>query len=88
MNTSPPLRPQMTVEELAFLDCLRQIDGGAPENTRHPALGQRLIEDLMAERHDGMIRLTAAGIERCRSLQHLWASDIEAQHLAAVIVLP
>lgn len=73
----------MSVEELALLECLRLIDGGVPVNMRHPALGERLIAERLAEMHDDQLRLSAAGIERCRSLQHLWASDLEAQRHVA-----
>ncbi len=77
----------MPIEELALLECLVRIDGGVAIDRRRPAFGERLVASCLAEFDGDMIRLTAAGIERCRALQHRDASDREAVLMAKVIVV-
>lgn len=76
-----PYLPKISIEEIGLLDCWVKIDGGTALDRRYPMLGKRLIEELLAERHEDQLRLTTAGIELCRSLQHLLATDVEARRI-------
>ncbi|MBA2238545.1 MAG: hypothetical protein H0W24_07610 [Lysobacter sp.] len=67
-----------SLEELALLDVLHRIDqGDAPDAHSGPLLA-RLIDGGLAERGDDDVRLTEAGIERCKGLRHRAAADVEA----------
>lgn len=76
----------MTVEELALLDFLSQIDSGALEVIYYPTLSERLIAELLAERAEGHFRLTPAGSDRLQSLRHLLAGDLEARRFVEAIM--
>ena len=73
----------MSLEDLALLDVLDRIDqhiGPAPNSG---ALRQRLIDTGLVLDEGGIIKLSDAGIERCKSLHHRVISDAEAAALLA-----
>lgn len=74
----------ISLEELGLLDVLVRIDQGVgPEPTSQP-LRERLTEAGLVE-FDGSsgLRLTEAGIERCKALHHRVSADAEAEHVLA-----
>jgi hypothetical protein len=70
-------------QQLDLLECLMRIDRGEDLDGRAAALGARLVEAGLVDDLDGTLRLTPAGIERCRSLQYRMASDREAARVLA-----
>lgn len=70
-------------QQIDLLECLVRIDRGEALDGRAAGLRDRLIEAGLVDGMDGMLRLTPAGIERCRSLQHRIASDREAAKVLA-----
>lgn len=74
----------ISLEELGLLDVLVRIDQGVgPEPTSQP-LRERLTEAGLAEFDSSVgLRLTEAGIERCKALHHRVAADAEAEHVLA-----
>ncbi|MCL1634275.1 hypothetical protein M2650_06465 [Luteimonas sp. SX5] len=73
----------MSLEELALLDVLDRIDQRLEPAPNSGALRQRLIDSGLALVEDGIVRLSDAGIERCKSLHHRVISDAEAAALLA-----
>ena len=69
----------ISLEELALLDVLERIDQWLESGPNSAPLHERLVEVGLAERVDGTLRLTDAGIERCKSLHHRVAADAEAE---------
>ena len=65
-------------QQIDLLECLVRIDRGEPLDRRASGLKNRLVKGGLVDEVDGMLRLTSAGIERCRSLQFRVASDREA----------
>ena len=70
-------------QQIDLLECLIRIDRGETLDGRAGALRDRMIEAGLVDEVDGALRLTTAGIERCRSLQHRLASDREAAKVLA-----
>jgi hypothetical protein len=70
-------------QQLDLLECLMRIDRGEALDGRAAALRARLVEAGLVDDVDGTLRLTPAGIERCRSLQYRMASDREAARVLA-----
>jgi hypothetical protein len=70
-------------QQIDLLECLVRIDRGEALDGRASALRDRMIEAGLVDVVDGALRLTTAGIERCRSLQHRLASDREAARVLA-----
>lgn len=70
-------------QQIDLLECLIRIDRGEALDHRAAALRGRMIEGGLVEDVDGRLRLTPAGIERCRSLQYRMASDREVVKAAA-----
>lgn len=74
----------ISLEELALLDVLQSIDVGQPLTRHSQALRDRLIATALAEPglivpgEESSLRLTDAGVERCKSLRHRVAADTEA----------
>ncbi|MEI2457437.1 hypothetical protein ABU614_06375 [Lysobacter firmicutimachus] len=69
----------ISLEELALLDVLQRIDAGHAPGAHSLALRERLIEAALVEAgDDDGLRLTDAGVERCKSLRHRVAADAEA----------
>lgn len=65
-------------QELDLLECLIRIDVGESLDGRAAALLHRLVEGGLVDSREGQLTLTAAGIERSRSLQHRLAGDKDA----------
>lgn len=68
----------ISLEDLALLDVLERIDQGLELGFNSSLLRNRLIDVGLAERIEGYLRLTDAGVERCKSLHHRVAADEEA----------
>lgn len=69
----------MSLEDLGLLDVLIRIDEGQEPGQRSGALRERLLETALVDIQDGELRLTQAGIERCKSLKHRAIADAEAK---------
>ncbi len=70
----------IALEDLALLDVLQRIDQGQPPTRHSQALRERLAEAGLVEADEAGadLRLTDAGVERCKSLLHRLAADAEA----------
>lgn len=73
----------MGQNEMDLLECLLRIDAEKVLDARAGELRQRLLEAGLADQTGNKLRLTPAGIERCRSLQHRAAGDKEAAKILA-----
>jgi len=76
----------MSLEDLALLDVLDvldRIDQHVEPAPNSGALRQRLIDTGLVLDEGGKIKLSDAGIERCKSLHHRVISDAEAAALLA-----
>jgi hypothetical protein len=70
-------------QDLDLLECLLRIDLQQPLDERAGNLIDRLVEGGLVDRENGDLKLTPAGVERCRSLQHRVSSDQEAAKVLA-----
>jgi hypothetical protein len=70
-------------DQLDLFECLVRIDRGELLDARAHALLERLVEGGLVDRDGSTLTLTAAGVERCRALQHRIASDKEAARILA-----
>ena len=61
-----------------LLECLLRVDREQSLDQRSAGLVDRLLAGGLLDREEGRLILTAAGIERCRSLQHRVESDKQA----------
>jgi len=69
----------ISLEDLALLDVLQRIDQHVGLTHGDSEIRQRMVESgLIADDEDGL-RLTTAGIELCKSLQHRVAADAQAE---------
>ena len=68
----------ISLEELALLDVLERIDQWLEHGPNAAALLARLVEGGLAETAEDSLRLTDAGVERCKSLHHRVAADAQA----------
>ncbi|HEY0662441.1 MAG TPA: hypothetical protein VGD21_14110 [Lysobacter sp.] len=67
------------LEDLALLEVLKRVDQGDELTAGDSAIRQRMVEGgLVSDDADGM-RLTTAGIELCKSLQHRVAADAQIE---------
>ncbi len=73
----------ISLEELALLDVLDRIDQYHEPALNSSALRQRLLDNGLVVVEDGVLRLTDAGIERCKSLHHRVIADAEAAAVLA-----
>ena len=69
----------ISLEELSLLDVLERIDQHLEHGPNAAALLARMVEVGLTEVQDGFLRLTDAGIERCKSLHHRVKADAEAE---------
>lgn len=67
----------ISLEDLALLEALVQVDQ-SPDDPLIGSLSERLVDIGLAEMVDGSLRLTDAGVERCKSLHHRVRADKEA----------
>ena len=68
----------MSLEDLSLLDVLNRIDEAQEPGERSRALRERLLEIGLVDMQEHALRLTQAGIERCKSLKHRAIADAEA----------
>ena len=71
----------ISLEDLALLDVLHRIDQGVELVHGDGAIRQRLVESGLIEDDADGLRLTTAGIELCKSLQHRVAADAQAEKI-------
>lgn len=69
----------ISLEELALLDVLERIDQWHEPGVNSAPLRGRMVEIGLTEMVEGTMRLTDAGIERCKSLHHRVAADAQAE---------
>jgi hypothetical protein len=68
----------ISLEDLALLEVLHSIDQGVELNAGQSEVRQRMVESGLAVDNEEGIKLTSAGIELCKSLQHRVAADTQA----------
>ncbi|CAN5636387.1 hypothetical protein BH23PSE2_BH23PSE2_07450 [soil metagenome] len=68
----------ISIEDLALLEVLQRIDQSVPLQSGDTEIHQRLIESGLVVVEDTMPRLTLAGVEMTKSLQHRVAADAQA----------
>ena len=69
----------ISLEDLALLDVLNRIDQQVELTHGDTEIRQRMVDSgLISDDEDGL-RLTTAGIELCKSLQHRVAADAQAE---------
>ena len=69
----------ISLEELALLDVLHRIDQSVELTHGDSEIRLRMVESgLITDDADGL-RLTSAGVELCKSLQHRVAADAQAE---------
>lgn len=66
------------IDDLDLLECLLRIDLDQAMDSRAAGLSRRIVAAGLADCHANTLRLTHAGVQRCKSLQHRIASDQEA----------
>lgn len=71
----------ISLEDLALLDVLKRIDQGIELVHGDTAIRQRMVEDGLIEDDADGLRLTTAGIELCKSLQHRVAADAQVEKI-------
>lgn len=71
----------ISLEDLALLDVLERIDQWLGHGPNAAPLLSRLVDVGLAEEVEGTLRLTDAGIERCKSLHHRVKADAEAEQV-------
>ena len=71
----------ISLEDLALLDVLHRIDQGVALVHGDSVIRQRMVESGLIEDDADGLRLTAAGIELCKSLQHRVAADAQAEKI-------
>ena len=69
----------ISLEDLALLDVLNRIDQGVELVHGDTAIRQRMVESGLIEDDADGLRLTPAGIELCKSLQHRVAADAQVE---------
>ena len=68
----------ISLEDLALLEVLHSIDHGVELNAGQSEVRQRMVDSGLAVDAEDGIKLTSAGIELCKSLQHRVAADTQA----------
>jgi hypothetical protein len=68
----------ISLEDLALLEVLHRIDQRIPLLSKDTDIRTRLVESGLLEEDEHGPRLTSAGIELCKSLQHRVAADAQA----------
>jgi hypothetical protein len=69
------------LEDLALLEVLQRIDQAVPLTSGDTVIRQRLVESGLVADDEEPPRLTSAGIELCKSLQHRVAADTQAARI-------
>jgi hypothetical protein len=68
----------ISLEDLALLEVLHRVDQAIDMETGHGEILARLLESGLITDDKKWPRLTTAGIELCKSLQHRVAADAQA----------
>jgi hypothetical protein len=68
----------ISIEELALLEVLQRVDQSIPLQSGDTEIHQRLVDSGLVVVEDDLPRLTAAGVEMTKSLQHRVAADAQA----------
>lgn len=71
----------ISLEDLALLEVLKRIDQGDALDAGDTQIQQRLHDSGLVAEADGELRLTLAGVELCKSLQHRVAADAQAEKI-------
>ena len=71
----------ISLEELALLDVLHRIDQGVELTHGDSEIRSRMVEGGLIDDDSEGLRLTAAGVELCKSLQHRIAADAQAEKI-------
>ena len=71
----------ISLEDLALLEVLHSIDQGVELNAGQSEVRTRMVESGLAVDDEEGIRLTSAGIELCKSLQHRIAADTQVARI-------
>jgi hypothetical protein len=69
----------ISLEELALLDVLHRIDQQIQLTHGDSEIRQRMADSGLIEDDQHGLRLTPAGVELCKSLQHRVAADAAAE---------
>jgi hypothetical protein len=69
------------LEDLALLEVLQRIDQAAPLTSGDTEIRQRLVDSGLVDDREEPPRLTSAGVELCKSLQHRVAADAQAARI-------
>lgn len=69
----------ISLEDLALLDVLHRIDQRVELTHGDSEIRQRMVESGLIEDDEDGLRLSPAGIELCKSLQHRVAADAQAE---------
>ena len=69
----------ISIEELALLDVLHRIDQQVELTGGDGEIRQRMVESGLIEDDEDGPRLTSAGVELCKSLQHRVAADAQIE---------
>jgi hypothetical protein len=69
------------LEDLALLEVLQRIDRSDDSTPVDAGMKQRLFDSALAEEREGTLRLTAAGVAMCKSLQHRVQADRIAERI-------
>ncbi|MEO6226900.1 MAG: hypothetical protein ABIO61_03465 [Thermomonas sp.] len=69
----------ISLEDLALLDVLKRIDQHIELTHGDSEIRLRMVESGLLEDDEDGLRLTLAGIELCKSLQHRVAVDTQAE---------
>ncbi|MDQ3038536.1 MAG: hypothetical protein M3Q51_05745 [Pseudomonadota bacterium] len=72
---------EISLEDLALLDVLKRIDQGVELVHGDSVIRQRMVEDGLIDDDALGLRLTTAGIEMCKSLQHRVAADAQVEKI-------
>ena len=69
----------ISLEDLALLDVLNRIDQQVELTHGDSEIRQRMVDSGLIVDDESGLRLTTAGVELCKSLQHRVAADAEAE---------
>lgn len=67
----------ISIEDLALLEVLQRVDQCIPMHSGDTEIRERLIQSGLAEEDGDFTKLTLAGVEMCKSLQHRAAADAQ-----------
>ena len=75
---------EISIEDLALLEVLKRVDQKVELESGDTEIHKRLIESgLLVEDEEGGSKLSSAGVEMCKSLQHRVAADRQVAKILA-----